>query len=209
MSESTATTSPKTRPPEGFWFLVWGKVREEPAQAAALAYFWLIAVGFAHLFGSGMAFSINIIDLASPADFLVAGLRDPVVTFLAALTGLLLYTLWGRWLDNTRSLSWLAALAGALLILGACLSAAYRHAVVLGVLRTWPGAPQPLTITFKGEEGSGKLVECARIGVVTADFIVLGIDPCAAAGSGRRLIVARSEIKQFDVREQTECACHR
>ena len=59
-----------------FWHAVWTRLQKDPAAASAVAYFWVIAVGFAHLFGSGMAFNLNVIDLASPSDFLVAGVRQ-------------------------------------------------------------------------------------------------------------------------------------
>jgi hypothetical protein len=200
--DKSASTSP-----EAFWVKAWAKLRDEPAQAAALAYFWLVAVGFAHLFGSGMAFDINIIDLASPGDFLVAGLRDPFVAVLAGLTGLFLYTRWGSWRESPRKMWWLALLAIALLAICACLSGAYRHAVVLGSWRTWPGSPQPLTVTLsRGEDGKPEVIECARIGVATADFVVVGVDPCHAHDPSR-IVVARGEIRRFAVREQGACSC--
>jgi hypothetical protein len=87
-----------------FWAQLWKKVRNQPATAAAMAYFWIVAVGFAHLLGSGLAFRINVIDLASPSDFLVAALRDPLVILLAALTGILLFKLWGTFVATPSCL---------------------------------------------------------------------------------------------------------
>jgi hypothetical protein len=186
----------------GFWDVTWKKMREEPAQAAALAYFWLVCVGFAHLFGTGFAFDINVIDLASPADFLVAGLRDPFVTLMGAVTGLALYTLWGRWRGKVHRLWLLAILAVLSLALCAVLSAMYRHAVVAGPARLRWGAPHPLKIA-KGDE----IIDCARIGVTTSDFIVVEIDPAKAKDSSHiHVAVARHEIKGFEIREPSDCA---
>ncbi len=207
MAEISTEAATRRVSTEGFWIKAWNKLREEPAQAAALAYFWLVAVGFSHLFGSGLAFEINIIDLASPGDFLVAGLRDPFITLLAGLTGLCLYSLWGRWLRSPGRMWFLALLVVVLLGVCAYLSGAYRHAVVAGAWRTWPGSPQPLTVTLsKGADGEPEVIECARIGVATADFIVFGTNPCSTQGA-KRIVVARSEIRRFAIREQGDCLC--
>src|SRR4051794_20773188 len=104
----------------------WASVLEDPAKAAGIAYVWLTAVGFAHLFGSGMAFGLNVIDLASPSDFLLAGLRDPFVTLLAALSGWGLYSMWSKAISSRRARRTLLPVALVLLLAGALLSGCYR-----------------------------------------------------------------------------------
>lgn len=72
----------------------WASAPHDPTKVMAVGYVWLSVVGFVHLMGSGMAFDLNVIDLASASDFLVAGFRDPFVTVLAVASGFWLYRLW-------------------------------------------------------------------------------------------------------------------
>lgn len=177
----------------------WNKVREEPAQAAASAYFWLLAVGFAYLFGTGLAFDVNVIDFASASDFLVAGLRNPLVPLLAAVTGALLYAAWGHALGSFRALLRLAANAVLLLVAAAGLSYGYRSLVVFGAGKGLPGAPKMLRIRVSDDAADDL---CGRIGVATSDFIVFG---CDTPDAKIALVVARGQIRSMQ--PDTECQC--
>ena len=188
-----------------FWHAVWTRLQKDPAAASAVAYFWVIAVGFAHLFGSGMAFNLNVIDLASPSDFLVAGVRDPLVTLLSSVSGVGLYLAIGNAVRNARAPAVPAAIAVALLIGGAVLSFTYRWAVVFGPLWNRATTPAPVAVTLKGDVH--ETVQCARIGVTTANFIVFGVDPPCDGGEGGRLVVAREEVARMTLGSRNDCVC--
>ncbi len=165
----------------------WAEIKKEPGKLAAIAYVWLTAVGFAHLFGSGMAFGLNVIDLASPSDFLLAGVRDPFVTLLAAVTGWWLFSMWMKALRHSRPPRALLPIALGLLVLGAFCSGAYRRNVVTGVLKDVSLlAPKDLTVTLDG----GNELPGVRLAVATADFLILG------AADGKTIILPKGSLKQ-------------
>jgi len=166
---------------------------KEPAAFAGLAYFWLSAVGFACLFGKGMVFGINIIDLCSPSDFLVAGVRDPAVFVLASVTGWGLYRMWGKALKDARYPRSLFLTALALLVLGASLSGLYRYLVVFGPCRDWPGAPRALKVTTD----SGEPTDHVRLAVTTSEFLVFGTP------KGKTIVLPKGSIKRIDVYDRS------
>jgi hypothetical protein len=165
----------------------WSEILQEPTKLAGVAYLWFVAVGFAHLFGSGMAFDLNVIDLASPSDFLVSGLRNPFVIVLAAVTGWGLYTMWERARTNSRYRSALLPTAVALLIVGAICSGFYRHSVVRGYLQCI--GPKNMEVEYDG----GSLKDF-RLAVATADFLVF-------ANDDQTVILSRASIKSMSLGE--------
>jgi hypothetical protein len=166
----------------------WAQLREDPAKAAGIAYVWLTAVGFAHLFGSGMAFGLNVIDLASPSDFLLAGLRDPVVTLLAALSGWGLYWLWGKSLRSVGARRALVPAMLALLVAGAWTSGWYRRSVVTGALQGI--GPLRLAIAIDGQDGP---LTGVKLAVATSEFWILG------TMDEKTIILPKGSIKRVDV----------
>lgn len=174
----------------------WRAIHKEPAKAAALAYFWIIAIGYARTFGNTMHFGINLVDLASPSDYLLAGVRDPIVVLLAALTGAIIYNLWrrARTRPQTRLVLWGVVFAS--LTVSVFGSATYRHAVVKGAWRDTFFAPMNLSVRLSSEKGEpeGKL-QAARIVAVTAEFFVFYISSSENEGEVR--VVRRSIVREL------------
>jgi hypothetical protein len=167
-----------------FWFLV----DKEPIRLLAIAYGWLVAVGFAHLFGTGFAFGLNVVDLASPTDFLIAGLRDPFVTLAAGWSGWGLYVIWRSALTSRFWHRALVPSATALLLLCAFASYAYRNSIVRG---PWCDSHKLAPELFDVTLGNASEAELLRIGVTTADFIVF------AATDGSAVIAKRDDVKRM------------
>lgn len=165
-------------------------VRDDPTRVLSLGYAWLTAVGFARLFGNGAEFGINAIEIASPSDFLVAGLRDPLAIVLAAMTGFGLFRLWSTF-ERKRNVGPLLTVAALLVLcLAASLSAAYRRAVITGPWRDASFAPLLARVTI----GDSPTLEDLRIVFTTADFIVFYAD-----GRKATVVVARDEVKRVEL----------
>lgn len=153
-------------------------LRKEPAKAVALLYAWLTAVGFARMFGSAMPFGINAIDLASPADFLLAGFRDPFVGLVALASALGLYWLWDRSLKHPKIRWVLAGTALVWLVVCSAGSSVYRRAVVTGSWRNKCFAPLPMTILLKKDASEpAPRTTTGRLVLATSGFLVVHVEP--------------------------------
>ena len=149
------------------------------------------------MFGSGMAFGINAIDLSSPSDFLLAGFRDPALGAIAVIAGLGLYGLWGKGLTNRRYRLALAPTAMVFLMMVSAGSSVYRYAVVAGRWRDSSFGPLEMKVSLKKEgEGNGVTgVENVKLVLATAEFLVFHGDPDRTIVL-RRDAVVRIEAKQ-------------
>lgn len=168
----------------------WQSMHLEPGKWAALGYAWLSAVGFAHLFGNGIAFGVNIIDLATVNDFLVAGIRNPIVPILAGLTGWGLYGIWQAARDNPTLRFALVPTVLVLLALAALLSGAYRQSVVSGAMSDQSFAPRDLKVAV---EPGVELPSRLRLALATSDYLVFGDE------DGESWVVARSAVRAMKV----------
>jgi len=150
----------------------WKVIREDPAKGLGIVYLWFTAVGFARLFGSGIAFGINAIDLASPADFLTAGVRDPFAVLLAFLSGIGLLRIWRKGLTSSAWRRCLAPTAGVLLLIAILASSWYRHAVIAGsgYLSRW--GPVGMTVTTDAKESAGPPSSGLKLVLSTSGFLV-------------------------------------
>lgn len=203
-----------SRPPEPFLTAARNEILKEPSKAAAVAYLWLTAVGFARIFGIGWAFGVNAIDFTSPSDFLLAGVRDPFVGLAAAVSGAALFWMSGK--GATRR-GWRLAVvptALVLLALGAFCSKAYRYAVVAGSWSDASSAPRPSTVTVDHEhDGTLDTITCARLVLSTSDYLVFyrrHPDQTCADGQGppeqatpppteRTVIVPKESVKRIEL----------
>lgn len=170
------------------------QILKDPSKAAGLAYLWLTAVGFTRIFGDGMSFGVNTVDLASPSDFLLAGLRDPMVGIAAAITGAGLFWMSGK---GVTSRGWRIALgptAVALLALGIYGSAAYRHAVVAGAWQNAGFAPLPSVVTLDHDhDGTLDTIPDLRLVLATADYFVFHRDP------NETVILKKDSVKRIEL----------
>lgn len=188
--DDTSNDDEKSGLPDSLLLAAWKHVLKEPAKVAALAYFWITAVGFARTFGNTMPFGINAIDLASPSDFLLAGLRDPLVVVVAAVSAVVLYMMWGKALTSQR---WRRALGPSIvviLVISVFGSAWYRHRVIAGPWRDTSFAPLPMTVTFDGEQAA---MTDLRLVATTAEFIIFYRTP------GETVIVKRDTILRMEL----------
>ena len=164
----------------------------QPPVLAGLLYSWVTAVGFAHLFGTGLGIGVNVIDLASTSDFLTSGLRDPFVTLLALASGCGLFTALGIAVKRRSHGLPVFASALALLVAGAILSGWYRRSVTTGELARHVGSPCPLEVTVQGV----KEPLLGRLGATTSDFLILVQD------EARSVVLPRGNIQSM----QVDCA---
>jgi hypothetical protein len=169
-------------------------ILEEPAKGVALAYLWLTALGYTRTFGDGIAFGVNAIDLASPSDFLLAGLRDPIVVLVAAVSGIGLYWIWGKSVASRLWRLTLALTVLAFLVLGIVASGAYRHAVVAGKFKDCSFAPRLMTVTLdESQDGHPVALAGLRIVLTTTDFVFFYREP------NETLIVKKSTIRRMEL----------
>ena len=174
---------------ESLWASVRRYVQDDPGKAAALIYLWLTAVGFARLFGTGMAFGINAIDLSSASDFLLAGFRDPFVGIVGAATGVGLNWLWGKGTTSRNARLALAPTALAVLVICSVGSSAYRRAVITGSWRDTCSAPLTMKVSMKAEStGEPRMTDSIRLVLATGEFLVFYGEP------NRTIVLKRDEI---------------
>jgi hypothetical protein len=173
----------------------WKLIRKDPGKGLTLAYLWLTAVGFARLFGTGIGFGINAIDLASPTDFLVAGLRDPFAVILACLSGWGLVAIWRRSLTNVRWKRLLAPGAVALLFVALLASCWYRQSVVKGGRLSNLMGPLPMTVTLDSKEPAVSALSDVKLVLSTVGFIVFYRPSDQAV-----LVIKRDAINRMELR---------
>lgn len=170
------------------------QILKDPSKAAGFAYLWLTAVGFTRVFGDGIHFGVNTVDLASPSDFLLAGLRDPIAAVAAAISGAGLYWMWGK---GMTSRGWRIALgptALALLAVGIYGSAAYRHAVVAGSWQNARFAPLPSVVTLDHDhDGTLDTISDLRLVLSTADYFVFHRAP------DETVILKKDSVKRIEL----------
>jgi len=186
-------------PPEPFLTAVRREILKEPSKAAGVAYLWLTAVGFTRVFGGGMAFGVNTVDLASPSDFLLAGLRDPLVGVAAAISGAALFWMSGKGVKIPGYRYALAPVAVALLALGIFGSKVYRHAVVVGSWHDACFAPLPSTVTLDHDhDGTLDTITEARLVLSTADYFVFH------RPTNETLIVKKDSVTRIQLQVPTD-----
>jgi hypothetical protein len=179
-------------PSAEFFAAAWKLVKKDPSKAAAIAYLWLTAVGVGRLFGTGIAFGLNAVDWASPSDFLVAGIRDPIAAVLAAAALLFIAWLWHRGIREAKW-RWLTAAAAAVLLLLAILgSSAYRWAAIVGPLKDRGGPTRMTVFVDKGETRSG--IPGLRIIGTTAGFALFYDEV-----NRRTLVLKRDTISRMEL----------
>jgi len=167
---------------------LWIHALKHPPILGGVMYAWLTAVGFAHLFGTGIGIGVNLVDLAATSDFLLSGLRNPIVTLLAIASGCGMFYAIGR--AVTRRSSGILVFAGAVTLLVTCavLAAGYRRSVTSGFLSHHWGAPCPMVVRLEGDE-----TWTGRFGAATADFIVVVED------RHRSTVLPRSKTSEMKV----------
>lgn len=173
----------------------WRTILKDPAKAAALGYFWLTALGFCRIFGNGCAFGINAVDLASPSDFLVAGLRDPLVVLAAGISGAGLYWMWGKSLEDVRWRRALGPVIVALLALTVLGAGGYRYAVVAGPWNQSILAPFPMSVTLDQlRDGQPVTMEGLRIVLGTSDCLIFHHEP------NETIVLKKDTVKKMALR---------
>jgi hypothetical protein len=180
-----------SEPSAEFFAAAWKLLKKDPSKAAALAYLWLTAVGVGRLFGTSVAFGLNAVDWASPGDFLVAGVRDPIAAALALVALLGIAWFWHRGITRAKW-RWLTAVAtGTLLLLAIMGSSAYRWAVVRGPWKDH-GGPVPMTVTFEKGEAP---IPGLRIIETTTEFALFYDEASSRTLAIKRDTIARMELK--------------